>query len=57
MLPPLMEGTKLTLNRLVDTLNLAKHLDTDMGKAVSFNQPKLGPNGLALIGSESAHLW
>jgi len=52
-----MEGTKLTLNRLVDTLNLAKHLDTDMGKAVSFNQPKLGPNGLALIGSESAHLW
>ena len=46
MLPPLKEGTKPTLNRLVDTLNLAKHLVSDVGKAVSFNRPKLGPNKL-----------
>jgi hypothetical protein len=41
-----MEGAKPTSNSHLGTLNLAKHLDTDVGKAVSFNRPKMGSNGL-----------
>jgi hypothetical protein len=40
-----MEITKPPPNCLVGALNLAVTNITIMGKAVSFNQPKMGPNG------------
>jgi hypothetical protein len=46
MPPPLMESTKPPPNRLVGALNLAVTSLTIMSKAISFNQPKMGPNGV-----------
>jgi len=43
MLAPHMEGTKLTLNNHLGTLNLASTHVTIIAKATSTNRPKLGP--------------
>ena len=55
MLAPHMEGTKLTLNNHLGTLNLASTHVTIIAKATSTNRPKLGP--IEASGGAPHHGW